>query len=286
MRRPWSPRRVPTEGLPPPSRAAPGRAACPAVAACRCSATRGGGGLGGGLRAWAGSAVTIHAYCFFFFLSLFFSKCPAHAGETTAHCMDGPWGSSPAPPWPPETLIPQQIPLGGVFSHVRLCTSGLLLGREVDLAARLLPLSQQGESVPRCAQRQLCPQPGHRRAGTRGRGASTLPFSLAEREFPVSVAHPACPVLSVFVSLVWMTKDNWVLFVSQLFWLLLLCCPPLVSWELLLPKTSFVLGTRCLHPVHLPVAAGFSSHTWQWFREMSFAHVNVYPYPKNTLSPA
>lgn len=37
--------------------------------------------------------------------------------------------------------------------------------------------------------------------GRGGGGASTLPFSLAEREFPVSVACPACPVLTVFLSL-------------------------------------------------------------------------------------
>lgn len=34
------------------------------------------------------------------------------------------------------------------------------------LGRRLLPVSQQGESVPRRAQRQLCPEPGHCQAGT------------------------------------------------------------------------------------------------------------------------
>lgn len=98
-------------------------------------------------------------------------------------------------------LILQQIPFRGVgffFSCTQPCTSGLLFGREGDLAARLLPLSPRGESVPCRAQRQLCRQPVTAKPG---QGTSTLSFSLAEREFPVSVACPACPVLSVFLSL-------------------------------------------------------------------------------------
>lgn len=84
---------------------------------------------------------------------------------------------------------------------------------------------------------------------------------------------------------VWTTKDNWVLFVSQLcFGYCCFAVPPALSPESsCCQKNSFVLGTRC---THLPVAAGFSSHTRQSFQGMSFAHVNVYPYPKSILSPA
>lgn len=62
-----------------------------------------------------------------------------------------------------------------------------------------------------------------------------------------------------------MTTDNCVLFVCQLsfgycYFAVPPSPPPHASWELLLLKTSSVLGTRRLHPVHLPIAAGFSSH--------------------------
>ncbi|XP_063205919.1 uncharacterized protein LOC134522303 isoform X1 [Chroicocephalus ridibundus] len=191
---PWSPRRGLCRGSPP-IHSSPRQSCVPHSAGLLvvCHLWRGWAGLGS---LCLGREHSYHSSLLF--SPFFFFKHPDHAGETTAHCVDGPWAPSPARPWPPQTLSPQQMPMWDVFSHVQPCTPGLLLAREVDLAARLLPVSQQGESVPRRAQRQLCPQHGHRRAGTPGGGASTLPFSLAEREFPVSVA---CPVPNAFVSL-------------------------------------------------------------------------------------
>ncbi|KAM6053738.1 uncharacterized protein VSU04_011194 [Chlamydotis macqueenii] len=61
--------------------------------------------------------------------------------------MGGPGALSPAPPWPSETPIPQQIPVRGVFSHVQPCASGLLLGSEADLARISAGVPTPGQKV-------------------------------------------------------------------------------------------------------------------------------------------
>lgn len=135
------------------------------------------------------------------------------------------------------------------------------------LGRRLLPVSQQGESVPRRAQRQLCPEPGHCQAGMGDiHCALCCGWKGVSSVCGVSrLSRPQCVPLTVCI-----TIDNWLLFVSQLYFGY--CCsavPPMSPGSSCCRKPALCWGPGAC-TLGLPSA---------FTVVLNFVHVNVYPYP-------
>lgn len=195
------------------------------------------------------------------FSLLIFSKCPAHAfpRERGQHrVLTSPPHLTPSLVRP---LSPAD-PTPGCFLprsalHIRAAPwQGRGLGR------RLFPVSQQGESVPRRAQRQLCPEPGQCKAGMGDiHCALCCGWKGVSSVCGVSrLSRSQCVSLTVCI-----TKDNWVLFVSQLcFGYCCFAVPPIS------PGTSC-----CRKPALCWVPGACTPGSASAFT----VHVNVYPCP-------